>query len=285
MHGIRELAEERTIACPLDGGTLAVDGHVLVCTNCAAEYPLHGDRLADLTPPNRVVLPGSSGDYAAHYLAAAAEPYREGLEHAPWADPGSLNERARNRTLRHVDWSLRVLARSPSPPSVICDISAGPGNHTFAYARRYPLVLHCDISADALSYALARAERERVDNIVFLRVDYLFSPFPASLDAIVCFDTLIRGPLHEQALLAELLRSVRPGGLALVDFHNWWHNPVRRMGLLRDTFAGNTSYRRREVEALLRHAGARYELVPFHYEPTGTHRIVPPTRHGALLKL
>ena len=73
MHGIQELLDERTIACPLDGGTLAARGDLLVCGTCAAEYPLLGDRVADLTPPNRVLLPGSSDDYAAHYLAAAAE--------------------------------------------------------------------------------------------------------------------------------------------------------------------------------------------------------------------
>ncbi len=282
MHGIRELTENGTIACPLDGGALARAGDALVCALCAAEYAVLGERVADLTPPNRVLLPGSSDDYATHYLAAAAETYREGVERAPWADPASLSERSRRRTLRHVEWSLEALARRPGPIRVICDISAGPGNHTFAYARRYPLVLHCDISADALSYALARAEREGVDNIVFLRVDYLFSPFPASLDAIVCFDTLIRGPLHEQALLAQLLRSLRPGGFALVDLHNWWHNPVRRMGVLRDTFAGNTSYRRREAEALLKHSGARLELVPFYAERGGRY-LVPRTRHGALV--
>ena len=37
MHGIRELTENGTIACPLDGGTLAAAGDTLVCALCAAE--------------------------------------------------------------------------------------------------------------------------------------------------------------------------------------------------------------------------------------------------------
>jgi SAM-dependent methyltransferase len=279
VPGIQELVDEGVIACPLDGGALARAGGVLTCGVCAAVYPLAVERLADLTPPRRALLPGSSDDYAERYLAAAAERFRDDVERTPWADPATLSERDRQRTQRHVDWSLAALR--PRAVEVVADISAGPGNHTFALARRYSLVLHCDISADALSHALARAEREGVDNVVFLRVDYLFSPFPASLDAIVCFDTLIRGPLHEQALLEQLLRSVRPGGFALVDFHNWWHNPVRRLGLLPDTFAGNTSYSRGEVKALLSHTGARYELVPYFAERIP--RLVPRTRHGAIV--
>jgi SAM-dependent methyltransferase len=230
-----------------------------------------------------------SAEYLRAYRAAAEETYRPDVDRAPWADPASISERSRERIDRHVRWSLAVLeAAGATAGPMVCDLSAGPGYHTFAYAQRFPLVLHCDLSIHALGFALARARREGVDNIVFVRADYLFSPFRGSLDCAVCFDTLIRGPLHEQALLAQARRALARGGVALVDFHNWWHNPVRRLGLMRDTFVGNTSYRRSEVAALLAHEGARHELVPFYAEdpPAFVRRMraLPCTRHGAVIR-
>jgi len=40
-----------------------------------------------------------------------------------------------------------------------------------------------------------------------------------------------------------------------VDFHNWWHNPLRRLGLLPENFGENRSYTKSEVQQLLKQAG------------------------------
>jgi ubiquinone/menaquinone biosynthesis C-methylase UbiE len=148
--------------------------------------------------------------------------------------------------------------------SVLCDIAAGAGYYTFAYAHLFRYVLHCDLSVDNLNYASRKARLLGIQNIFFLRADYFALPLRQSLDRILCMDTLIRGDAHDSVLLTNIVRSLGPEGSAIVDFHNWWHNPLRRVGLLPKNFGSNRSYRRAEAERLLRRVGIKdYSLRPF----------------------
>jgi len=71
-----------------------------------------------------------------------------------------------------------------------------------------------------------------------------------------------------------------------VDFHNWWHNPLRRLGVLPENFAENRSYAAGELPALLAAAGIDdFDLQPFIQELNADgwsasllKRIIPPTR-------
>jgi hypothetical protein len=94
-----------------------------------------------------------------------------------------------------------------------------------------------------------------LENMVIVRADYLRPPFLNSIQQLTCLDSLIRGPWHDVRLLASIRQALVPGGSAVVDFHNWWHNPLRRLGLLRQNFGQNRSYTRSEVLHLLRQAG------------------------------
>jgi SAM-dependent methyltransferase len=137
-----------------------------------------------------------------------------------------------------------------------------------------------------LSYARRKARALGIRNILFIRADYFAPPFQGSLDRLLCLDTLIRGEGHDFALLTAIANSLKPTGCAIVDFHNWWHNPLRRLGLLPENFSNNRSYGRAEAENLLRAAGIEeFSLIPFLQEfdadsATGRQlaRIVPPTR-------
>src|SRR2546429_4996904 len=60
---------------------------------------------------------------------------------------------------------------------ILGDVSAGVGDYTLSYARHFKWVLHCDLSIDALRYALARSRRMGLQNVFFLRVDYFALPF------------------------------------------------------------------------------------------------------------
>jgi SAM-dependent methyltransferase len=139
---------------------------------------------------------------------------------------------------------------------------------------------------DNLSYAARKAERLGIRNIHFLRIDYFAPPFRHSLDRVVCCDTLVRGERHEATLLRAIRGALKPEGRAVVDFHYWWHNPLRRLGLLPQNFGSNRSYGRREAEALLSSAGVRkFEYFPFHQEFSPSwrggrvvRRVIPPTR-------
>jgi SAM-dependent methyltransferase len=138
---------------------------------------------------------------------------------------------------------------------VFCDLSAGPGHTTFAAVRHARLVFHCDLSISVVDSASAKAARMGLENLVAVRADYFRPPFRACIDQLTCLDSLIRGPWHEVRLLISISKALARGGCAVVDFHNWWHNPLRRFGLLRQNFGQNQSYTRRQVEELLREAG------------------------------
>jgi hypothetical protein len=87
-------------------------------------------------------------------------------------------------------------------------------------------------------------------------------------------------------LLRSIQRVLMTGGAAVVDFHNWWHNPLRRLGLLPDNFSGNKSYTQRELKRLLAISGiGPFQTQPFVQEvdPRGRSgrvlaRLIPPTR-------
>src|SRR5262249_38686282 len=153
-------------------------------------------------------------------------------------------------------------------------------------ASRFRQVLHCDLSVDSLNYAAAKARAIGIHNVTFLRIDYLRPPFRGCLQRILCCDTLIRGLDHDQRLLSSIRNSLRSDGVALVDFHNWWHNPLRRVALLPQNFGDNVSYRREQVERLLkRQRIVKLDALGFHQElsaagpwirPLG--RILPATR-------
>ena len=165
-------------------------------------------------------------------------------------------------------------------------MSGGSGYYTFAARDRFEIVLHCDLSVDSLNYTAKRASALGADNMLFLRTDYFRLPFRQSIDRVVCCDTLFGGERHEHLLLSSIHGALRPDGVAVVDFHNWWHNPLRRMGLLPQNFGENRSYSRSETARVLREAGiGEFEYFPYHQEGDARgvlgrilSRIIPPTR-------
>jgi SAM-dependent methyltransferase len=187
------------------------------------------------------------------------------------------------RQVRRVFSLISTPARGTN--GVLCDLSAGSEYYTLAYAGAFKHVLHCGLSIDALNYADQKARALRIPNVVFLRIDYTNPPFRQSLDAILCFDTHIRREAHERLLLTTITSCLTPAGIAIVDFHNWWHNPLRRLGLLPQTFGENRSYRRWETEQIIGSVVPDYEFVPFFQEfdhdsiqSRFLSRIIQPTR-------
>ncbi len=287
---IREIAAR--LCCPDDEGMLRPDRDGLTCTVCARVFPILDGPVLDLLPTRPATFAlGHSNEYASQYLSSFQEPFhlREGamawgaaeISEPVWA---AKRERQVRAVLSAIVASLADAPRCGD--AVVCDISAGGGHYTRALAPHFKWVLHCDLSVDSLSYAARKSAQMGISNMLFLRVDYLRLPFLHSLDRVVCFDTLIRGTDHEQALLAQIRKALRPAGAAMVDFHNWWHNPLRRLGVLRENFVGNRSYARAEAEALLRTCGIdAFKYIPFCQEfdrASGMHRVlsrwIPPAR-------
>lgn len=271
------------LCCPDDAGELRRDGaEELRCVVCARAYPVSADeRSVSLVSGRTIDLKGASPRYVATYRQARSAP--AGGEN--WSIRGHAADHRRKRS--QVAQVEELLAAKGSR-DLVCDFSAGPGYYTLHYAKRWRHVLHCDLSQQALQAASDAAADRGLHNILFVRMDYLNPPFRASLPQVICMDSLERGPRHEQALLAAIRGALTPGGTAVVDFHNWWHNPLRRLGLMSQNFGDNRSYGVYELPPLLAAAGiTRYERFSFHQElasaPRGLLRslaakALPPTR-------
>jgi len=182
--------------------------------------------------------------------------------------------------------SLIQSVADTSTGSVLVDVPGGAGFYTIALAPYFRYVLHCDLSVSNLTYASGVSQQLGITNIIFLRVDYLALPFERSVTHLLCLDSLIRGERHDLHLLRQIAGSLDSSGSAVVDFHNWWHNPLRRLGLLPDNFHSNRSYSRHEVKALLQAAhldtklyqGFVQEVDPNKKAGRIVSRVFPPTR-------
>ena len=155
------------------------------------------------------------------------------------------------KRLRQVERVKSILDET----QVICDVSAGAGTYTFEFAKTFPLVIHCDLSVENLNDVYLQKQQKALDNLILIRSDYFNLPFNNTLQQIICTDTLIKGRQHEISLLHSLCSALSDGGQALVDFHNWWHNPLRRLGLMSQNFGHNISYTRKVAEKILLDAG------------------------------
>ena len=269
------------LRCPDDGGSLSLHADRMECSDCLREFAREGDFIS-LVSKEPASFDGLSA-YHRSYLAAR----REDAAATPgWSISGSNLRPALEYKQRQVVRVGGLLSEGGSRRDVLCDFSAGPGYYTLQYARTWETVIHCDLSLDSLRHAQNHARKEGLNNIAFVHMDYLRPPFRGTLPSIVCMDTLIRGPEHERALLQAILESLEPRGVAVVDFHNWWHNPLRRLGLLPDNFVNNRSYSRRELDRMLSKAGiSGCECFPFRQEEPLTRSLLslvaqglPPTR-------
>ena len=255
--------------CPDDGAALHLAAKELYCSFCSRRFPILANNLVEILPQRPIDLLGSvNSSFRDNYLKIFEQGYRSNDTDLAWGAEETVPESWIRKRRREVAAVRPLIAEGTKPgESVLCDISAGAGYYTFAYADLFRFVIHGDLSVNNLSYAWRKARSQDLQNIFFLRLDYFALPFRQSLDRVLCMDTLIHGEAHDSRLLGAVTHSLKPTGSAVVDLHNWWHNPVRRLGFLPDNFSNNRSYGRTETERLLRRAGIhRYECFSFRQE-------------------
>lgn len=233
--------------CPDDGGLLRAGERSLRCTHCGREFHRLGERVFELksAAPKPVNSSVQSGYAALHAEALTLEAQPPGWGDLAGAPPG---KRAFVRRERQA--IAELLADRGA--GVVVDVSGGVGNYSSYLAAAARTVIHCELHVP--SFAQACRDHGEIDNMVFVRGDYLALPLAdASADGVICTDTLIRGVEHERALLAEIRRILKPGGRAVVDFH---HHRFRRIQK-RSPLA--KPYLRAEFERLTVQAGFRVE--------------------------
>jgi len=276
------------LCCPDDGASLRHTAEAFRCARCDRHFPIHEDNLVEILPSRPFELPASvKSGYREGYLRAFEQPYTLSETSSAWGAEETITKSWARKRHRQVAVVQPLITQGTTPNgAILCDIAAGAGYYTLAYAHLFQLVLHCDLSVDNLNYVWRKARSRGIHNVFFLRIDYFAPPFRRSLDRVICLDTLIRGEAHDSALLASISLALKPAGCAVVDFHNWWHNPLRRLGVLPENFAENRSYAAGELPALLAAAGIDdFDLQPFIQELNADgwsasllKRIIPPTR-------
>jgi len=120
-------------------------------------------------------------------------------------------------TAAEVDFLVRVAALAPG--SHVLDIPCGSGRHALALARRGCRVTGLDVSAEAIGYARAAADRDGLD--LDLRVgDMAHPPTDARVDLAICMGNSFGYLPHEgtRRFLADLAGAVRPGGHLVLDY-------------------------------------------------------------------
>jgi SAM-dependent methyltransferase len=283
QHNIQRLLDH--LCCPDDRSKLHFSHNLLVCGRCGREFTVSDRSTFDLIPREPAKLGTIRNTaYIESYFQLFQQSLLSGKNGVAWGADEKTPRTWAEKRMRQVRYVLPIVLGNRG--KALCDVSAGAGRYTLEYAKHFDLVFHCDLSPESLDYVSRKAEALGLQNVISLRTDYLRLPFYKSLDVVLCFDSLARGEEHEQLLLQSIRSSLAPGGIAVVDFHNWWHNPFRRMGLLKQNYGQNRSYSRREAETLLSDAGIfRYEYLPFVQELSGddalvslARKLIPATR-------
>jgi S-adenosylmethionine-dependent methyltransferase len=122
--------------------------------------------------------------------------------------------------------TLRLIDSYFPPNGDVCDIGGGPGRYSLELARRGYRVSLIDLSQRLLDRARESFGRERLQPAAVLRGDACdLKVFrDAQFDA-----ALMLGPLYHLLVhvargraLSELLRVLKPGGVAMVAYLNSW---------------------------------------------------------------
>ncbi len=272
------------LCCPDDETGLKFENGVMRCVLCSRRFHIEDEDFIEMLPSRPLEL-SEDTSYRRGYLDAFGESFCDDPDALAWGAAELVSSSWLLKRLRQVQGVESIVTAGTNKQQVLCDVAAGAGHYTTAYATQFRLVLHCDLSVSNLSYARRRARRLGIHNILFIRCDYFSLPFRQTIDRILCLDTLIRGEEHDSALLVSIGRALTPSGQAVVDFHNWWHNPLRRLGLLPDNFHHNTSYSHGEASRLLRSIGIdNFSYFPFVQEVDhnlmgrAAALLLPPTR-------
>lgn len=281
------------LRCPDDGSRLRL-ADAPTCQTCGREFQRVGPHAVDLVSSALRPRPaGVSDRYWSEYQACRRQPLVSSGSGVGWGAAWTVPpEWAQLRQA----YSRRVLAlvcEALGPRvGVVADISAGAGYVTHLLARENIGTLHVDLDPTSVAGAAAWLDGPGAGSpMIAVRGDYFALPLRGSVDVVVCTDTLIRSREHELAVLTAIKAALKPDGTAIVDFHNWMHNPLRRVGLLRNNFAGNRSYLRHEIGRMLHEVGLRaHSVLSYRQEEDrgGWQRllapVVPPTRFLAVLR-
>ena len=157
----------------------------------------------------------------------------------------------------------------------VLDIGTGTGHTALAFAPHVREVVGLDLTEEMLREARKLAKERGVDNVTFHAADV--HRLPSELDASFDLVTCRRAAHHFSDIdraLAEMARTLRPGGMLLIDDRSvpeddWIDETMHRLDCLHDE-SHVRQYRASRWRVLLEKAGLSVEVA----EPYTKHRPV-----------
>jgi len=188
-------------------------------------------------------------DETTHFPSAAAAPDSQGPVER--FDPDALRgEMVEAEHLGRYHWAAAAAAGR-----TVLDVGCGTGYGTAAMAAAG--AAHCtgvDVDADAVAQA---GKRFGAANVAFARGDATSLPFEdASFDLVTCFE-VIEHVGEQRAVIAELARVLRPGGMMLISSPNRDRYPPGNPFHVRELTPG-------ELKALLTESFSHVRLLRQH---------------------
>ena len=250
------------LCCPDDGSAISIRGGRIVCLGCGRDYSILAENFIEMLPLEFPAWELKDGEPKGSELMYAEEfktKFDWKSESPGWGDLSAAPQRS--RAFYHAQLTAIYETLSPKGSDMAIDVSGAVGNHSVALSDKVRVMVNCDLHGPSI----LTAYRRKKENMMCVRAPYLKLPFSSeTFDWAICTDTLIRGRTHEVKLLRELVRIIKPGGKAVVDFHNRRRSSSSKAICL---------YSREEVESILHEAGiSKYEVFSFAYVPL---RFVP----------
>ncbi|MBA3030249.1 MAG: methyltransferase domain-containing protein [Desulfobacteraceae bacterium] len=156
------------------------------------------------------------------------------------------------------EFDLITKAADLSGTEVILDLSCGPGIYTRPWAKKLAqgFAVGLDISKPMLSYAVAKAEEEKIKNILFVHASALSIPFPDGAFDRVNFCGALHLFPHVEKVLGEIHRVMKPGGiLTTASARNWLPGKLSDRIFAWYKKLGVTHFRHHELVAYFKEAG------------------------------
>jgi 2-polyprenyl-3-methyl-5-hydroxy-6-metoxy-1,4-benzoquinol methylase len=202
------------LTCPNCSESIINNKKTLHCSSCSSDFQILDENIIDLVSHN-------SFDFKTN---ASSESYSEYSDLRNLGHP--TEEKARLWGLESkfgisgFVFTLRNKIISLLEDEIICDIGAGVGNYSLFFANQAKFVFHCDLDLEAILSAAKEAKKQKINNILFIRCDYLYLPFRSnSLDCITSIDVLEKGYEHDSKLIEQISQKLISNGKYIIDFH------------------------------------------------------------------
>lgn len=245
------------LACPNCLESITKHEKTLHCSKCNSDFQIHDENIIDLVSNN-------SFDFKTNTSSKSYSEYSDlrNLGHPTTEKARLWGLESKYGTSGFVS-TLRNKILSFVKSETICDVGAGVGNYSLFFSNKAKIVFHCDLDLEVIFSAAQEAKKQKINNILFIRCDYLYLPFRSnSLHCITSIDVLEKGYEHDSKLIEQISKKLIPNGKYIIDFHSKERTKLTKAPI-------TDRYSRKELTSLINsHNMSINEIFGMGYLPT-----------------